>query len=227
MESEDVLHEQEVSMTRGKFVVFEGGEGSGKTSCLAWLRGQLDPRQCLFTREPGGTPFSEAVRNVVLKHWEHTTDALEQMLLMETARSYHVRHVIAPALARGQHVLCDRFSASTYAYQVYAEDGDDERVRQLFNAIEFMTTTIGRTSVIPNHWIFLDVEPEEGLARLDGRVAERTVFDDAALEFHRRVREGLKFFLQFRPHTCIDTTTMGEGAVREAVLVKVKEVLLF
>ncbi len=115
-------------MKRGKFITFEGGEGSGKSTQSALLAKRLGEQglEVVLTREPGGTPFAELVRELVLNPNVPTHSALSEALLFYAARSDHLENVIRPALARGQWVLCDRFSDSTRVYQSLAGGLDAE-----------------------------------------------------------------------------------------------------
>jgi dTMP kinase len=102
---------------RGRFITLEGGEGSGKSTQAArvatWLRERN--REVVITREPGGTPLAEAVRELVLRDWDEGVAAPTELLLMFAARSAHVRGLVEPALARGADVVCDRFIGSLYS----------------------------------------------------------------------------------------------------------------
>ncbi|HEX7389740.1 MAG TPA: dTMP kinase, partial [Acidiphilium sp.] len=116
----------------GVFITFEGGEGVGKSTQLGWLAGKLtgEGRDVAVTREPGGTKGAEAIRALLLDP-ATVLDPLADTLLVFAARADHVRRVIAPALARGAVVLCDRFTDSTMAYQGYGLGVDREAIRAL------------------------------------------------------------------------------------------------
>src|SRR5690606_8053932 len=106
-------------MTRGKFITIEGGEGVGKSTQIGALRDWLSEQglEVVLTREPGGTPRAERIREILLEQSEEAMPASCELLLMFAARSTHVANVIEPALARGAWVVCDRFTDATYAYQ--------------------------------------------------------------------------------------------------------------
>ena len=182
----------------GLFIVFEGGEGAGKSTQARTLRRRLSSEgyQVVLTHEPGGTVLGEAVRR-----WLKTRPALPlpadacqagdrwagtgltpttELLLFTAARAQLVETVISPALNSGQIVVCDRFIASTVAYQGYGRGMDLDLVNQLNDAATF--------GLLPDLTIFLDVGVESGLARKRG--SERDTFESETLEFHRRVREG-------------------------------------
>lgn len=164
---------------RGTFVAFEGGEGAGKTTQinLAAERARSAGREVVTCREPGGTPFGEAIRKALL-HGTATSPRAE-LLAFNAARAELTEAVITPALARGAMVLCDRFSASTVAYQQYGRGLDSGLVS---GAIEAATGGLA-----PDLNVLLDVPAAAGLARA-GVASDR--FEAEALPFHERVRQG-------------------------------------
>ncbi len=172
-------------MSRGRFIVFEGGEGSGKsTASLAVVRRFEEAGvPVLHTREPGGTPAGELVRGIL--HEPLTPWA--ELFAFLVARAQLVATVIRPALEAGTTVVCDRYSPSTFAYQVHARGLDAVAVRTANN--------YATGGLEPDRVIYLDIAPEIGLARKHGEEeAIRTGLEN--LEFHRKVREG--YLLQAR-----------------------------
>ncbi|NLK84018.1 MAG: dTMP kinase [Lentisphaerae bacterium] len=173
---------------RGFFITFEGPEGAGKTTQLKLLEPWLKQheRQCLITREPGGTPLAEIIRKTVKHHnSEEPVFKQTELLLFAASRAQHVNYRIRPALEAGMFVLCDRFTDSTMAYQGYARHGDIEFIRHL-NAF-----CIGEC--IPDLTVLLDLDPENGRLRTAKRAETQGVHDRLEIEnieFHRRVREG-------------------------------------
>lgn len=165
----------------GRFVVFEGGEGSGKsTAALAVAQRARDAGLAVVhTREPGGTPAGELVRNLL--HQELAPWA--ELFAFLTARAQLVETVIRPALAAGSMVICDRFSPSTFAYQVHARGLDEAAVR----AADAAATGGLRPDLV----VCLDIAPEVGLARKHGE-AESIRTGLEGLAFHQRVREGYR-----------------------------------
>jgi len=196
----------------GKLIVLAGGEGSGKSSCMKWLRAQLPKGRFVFTREPGGTDFSEAVRVPLLGKFDNKADGLEQLLLFAAARSNHIRHVIAPNLKRGVHVITDRFLEASFAYQVVA-GGVSQEVRQLFHLLHDNLVMHG---VAPDLYIVFDLDPDVGLARKRDQ-DELTLFELEDLDYHTRVRGGLVEFLEGRPHSLVDAAGR-KGQVRRRVM---------
>lgn len=172
-------------MARGKFIVFEGGEGSGKSVHIERLKSVLPP-DTIFTREPGGVSIGEDIRRLLLSKEARSIDTSTELLLFLAARAQHIAELIAPALESGKTVVCDRFILSTIAYQIYGRQKQEylPLVKSVFEAI-------GR-DCMPDATIFLDVTPEIGLERAHSRLEEPNRFDDEALAFHQRVREGYK-----------------------------------
>jgi len=170
------------------FIVLEGGEGSGKSTAAAALADALrsDGQEVLLTREPGGTPAGELVRKLL---HEQLTPWAEAFAFL-AARAQLVAEVIRPALDRGQSVICDRFSASTFAYQGYGRGLDLGTLHTANNA-----ATLG---LEPTLTILLDVDPEVGLRRKLGEAeAIRTGLE--TLAFHQKVRAGYHALMAAAP----------------------------
>lgn len=170
------------STVAGRFVVFEGPEGAGKSTQIARLAARLratghDP---VVTREPGGTPTGDRIRGVLLDP-DLRVDAATEFLLYAAARAQHVSEVIGPALAAGRIVLSDRFSAASVAYQGHGRGLDLGWIRDV-NA----RVTAG---LDPDLVVLLDLEPSVGLARVAAR-GRPDRLEGAALDFHLRVRAG-------------------------------------
>jgi dTMP kinase len=165
------------------FITIEGPDGSGKSTqahlLVEALRAAGMP--VLTTREPGGTPVGEAVREIVLHPEERPAAPTTIALLYATSRSELVRTVIRPALAEGTSVVADRYADSTIAYQSYGQGVPLDVTRCL--------AEIATGGLKPDATIYVDIEPERGLERLAGR-AGRNWLDRESLAFHRRVREG-------------------------------------
>lgn len=170
------------------FITFEGPEGSGKTTQIqrvaAWLREQ--GRECIVTKEPGGTPISDRIRAIVLDSATVGLDAWTEVLLYSASRRQHVVEKIKPALQRGELVLCDRYTDATIAYQGYGRLIELGRLETLNH-----WATDGLT---PDLTLLYDIDEQTGLDRAHARNAGMTVdegrFEAEDLRFHRRVREG-------------------------------------
>lgn len=163
----------------GFFVTFEGGEGSGKTTQINLLRKALDtyPIPTLYTREPGGTPLGQSIRELLLGT-EMTPHA--ELLLFNASRRHLVDTVIRPALDEGRLVICDRFTNSTIAYQ---HDGRGIPLPAVLQA-----NALGCGGLVPDLTFYLDIDPRVGLERKT--VAEVNRMESAGIEFHQRVRRG-------------------------------------
>lgn len=165
------------------FITFEGGEGSGKSSALRLLDEKLRAEgfQTVLTREPGGTPIAEQIRNVILDRANTAMDARTEALLYAASRRQHLVEKVWPAIKEGKIVLCDRYLDSSLAYQGGARGlGIDE----ILNVNLFATE-----GTFPDLTLLFDIEPELGLARI-AKNAQREVnrLDLEKIEFHKGVR---------------------------------------
>ena len=167
-------------MDRGRFITLEGIEGVGKTTNIEFLRGLLEQKgiDVLVTREPGGTPLAEEVRDVLLKARDESMDPITESLLIFAARTQHVSTVIQPALNEGRWVLCDRYTDATYAYQ---GGGRGVALETLERLAEF-----AQGSLWPDLTIYLDAPVDKALARIANRQPDRFETEDS--EFFARVR---------------------------------------
>jgi dTMP kinase len=168
---------------RGFFITFEGPEGSGKSTHIRLLADYLRTkgRQILMTREPGGSHLAIHFRKILLEQGEGLTPMAE-LFLYEADRAQHVRDVIAPALRRGQIVLCDRFIDSTVAYQGFG--------RGLPRAAVASMNRLATDGLMPDLTILLDVPVERGLRLAHAKKKGHDRLEKAGLPFHRRVRRG-------------------------------------
>ena len=172
-------------MTRGLFVSFEGGEGSGKSVQAQRLADALRARRrdVVLTREPGGTPAGERIREIVLHAQEIALSPEAQVLLYSTARAQNVRDVILPALEEGKVVIADRFFDSTLAYQGYGHGVPLERIREV--------TALACGDLVPDRTFLLDIPVDVGLGRSGWRAQSKwDRFEVLDAAFHERVREG-------------------------------------
>lgn len=168
---------------RGKFITFEGGEGGGKSTQAARMAGYLRGKglQVIETREPGGTPQGEDLRDLLVQGDPDRWSALSELLLLTAARVEHVNRLIEPALAEGKWVICDRFADSTLAYQGIAGELGLELVEQL------QQLAVGATS--PDVTFLLDVRAEAGLQRAEKRGGAAR-FEKKGAAFHQTLRDG-------------------------------------
>jgi dTMP kinase len=198
-------------LTRGSFVTFEGGEGAGKSTQLAGLATRLRAagHDVLTTREPGGTAGAEAIRALLVRGSAERWAASTELLLLTAARDDHVRRVIAPALAAGRWVLCDRFVDSTRVYQGLASGLGVELVDRLHGLM------LG--GLRPDLTVLLDIDPAIGLRRR-GHADEESRFERKGAGFHRRVRDGFRELARGEPERfAVIDAGADEAAVAQAV----------
>jgi len=168
---------------KGRFITLEGGEGVGKSTNLAFTAGLLEAAglDVQRSREPGGTPLAERVREIIVSPAGETVPPMAELLLIFAARALHIEGCIRPALAAGRWVLCDRFTDASYAYQGAGRELGEAPVRWLEEAVQ--------GELRPDLTLLLDADPEIGLARADARgAADR--FEQERIAFFRRVRAG-------------------------------------
>ncbi|MCB1379854.1 MAG: dTMP kinase [Alphaproteobacteria bacterium] len=180
----------------GLFVTFEGGEGAGKSTQIRRLARRIEAagRDCLVTREPGGTPQAEQVRGLLVSGDTTRWSAQAEALLNYAARDSHLELVIRPALARGAVVLCDRFMDSTRAYQGYAGGCSMPFIDALELAI------VGATR--PDLTLIFDLDPAQGLSRARSRVNTEDRYERKGVAFHERLRQGFLDILRKEPRRC-------------------------
>jgi dTMP kinase len=202
-------------MTAGWFITFEGGEGSGKSTQAKRLADRLTSagHTVTMTREPGGSPFAERLRAIILDPNLEPHAPLAEALLFASARADHLDQVIRPALADGRFVVCDRFSDSTRVYQGYAGRVEP----RLLEALELIIVQHTK----PDLTIVVDIPAEIGLARAALRLSapvaqapsERTPkqprglladrFESRGLDYHKKLREGFLEIARLEPHRCV------------------------
>jgi dTMP kinase len=184
---------------RGRFITFEGIEGTGKTTQLERLAGRLRDAgaDVVVTREPGGTALGRELRALLLRPVAEPMAPLAELLLYVTDRVQHLLEVVEPALERGAVVLCDRYREATLAYQGHGRGLGAERVQELHRR-----PPLDR---VPDRTVLLELDPTEALARARGRNLARDVtdaegrFEQERLEFHRRVLAGYRALAEADP----------------------------
>ncbi|MCW3795808.1 dTMP kinase [Paenibacillus sp. LS1] len=207
---------------RGKFITLEGGEGSGKTTMIGRVGSYFEERGIPYvvTREPGGIEIAEKIRSIILDPLHTAMDARTEALLYAAARSQHLAEKVEPALKAGKAVICDRFVDSSLVYQGYA------RGLGIENVWAINRFAIG--DLMPDVTLYLDIEPEVGLARIDahdGREVNRLDLEN--LEFHRKVREG--YFLlkeQFPERIRVIDASMKQEDVLAAMILSLETGIL-
>lgn len=197
---------------RGKFIVIDGGEGTGTTTMTKYLADVYGER-AIRTREPGGSPVAERIRSEFILAEVGKDLSIEVMFMLFWAGRFdHMATTIMPAINRGQHGFCDRFDSSTWPYQICA--GNARHLIPFFDAYRAYMRAL---YMVPDHYIILDGDPEVCLARakrraeLTGEAA--THFDERELAFHHAVRAGFLEFVQRDtaphsevPYTIVDAT---------------------
>ena len=205
-------------MTRGRFISFEGGEGAGKSTQVNRLAVRLEAggREAVLTREPGGSPGAEAIRDIVLRGDADRWSPVTETLLMYAARRDHIERVIRPALARGAWVVCDRFADSTRAYQGAAGGTDPALIAALETYI--------LEEVRPDLTLVFDLPAEVGLARADARAGAEMRFESKGLAFHERLRDAFRAIAAAEPERCALIDAAGDrDSVARAVWAMVTE----
>ena len=168
---------------RGKFISLEGGEGSGKSTAMTYIQNWLESQHIdyVMTREPGGTPLAEDIRNLVLSPREEAVDDMAELLMMFAARSQHISQKIEPALKQGKWVISDRFIDSTYVYQGIARGGN---IVVLDHLIQWVVGNCQTDATL-----VLDVPVEIGQQRVQQRKYSDRLDKESHL-FHEKVRQG-------------------------------------
>ena len=177
-------------MSKGLFITFEGGEGSGKTTLIEGLVEYLESRnlKVIKTREPGGIKISEDIRNVILDVNNTKMDQITEALLYAASRRQHLVEKVIPYLNEGYIVICDRFLDSSLAYQGHARGIGIDKVYNIN-----LSATDG---ILPDLTLFIDVRPEVGLKRISSNNREQNRLDLEKMSFHERVYEGYKIVLE-------------------------------
>ncbi|MDO9461949.1 MAG: dTMP kinase [Alphaproteobacteria bacterium] len=201
----------------GKFITLEGGEGTGKSTQARLLQAALRQRglEVALTREPGGAPGAELIRKLLVEGDAARWDAMSEALLLFAARRVHLRETIIPALNRGEWVVCDRFTDSTFAYQ-----GDAGGLGR--GAIERLSAiALGKDSPVPDVTLVLDIPVELGLARANSRGGAENRFESLGTEFHQRLRDSFLQIAKSEPVRCalIDATPPPETVAADIIAV--------
>lgn len=169
-------------MAKAKFITIEGIEGAGKSTIIQSIEEFLDEKNIPFiiTREPGGTPVAERLRHILLTPGDENITEITELLLMFAARAQNINNVIKPALAKGQWVICDRFTDASFAYQGAGRGMSLEKIEQLQQWVQ--------GDFRPDRILLLDVPVELGLARARRRSAPDR-FEAEQMQFFQRVRQ--------------------------------------
>ncbi len=205
------------ALSQGRFITFEGGEGVGKTTQIELLAEALRQRKfnVATTREPGGSPGAEAIRELLLSGAVERWDGESEALLMVAARRDHLVATIWPALAAGRIVLCDRFADSTEAYQGFGRGVARARLAELHR--------LAAGDFAPDLTFVLDLPAAEGLARAARRGAV-TRFERMPLDMHERLRQGFLEIARRETARCVVIDARREiGAIHADITAALRE----
>ena len=179
------------------FITFEGGEGSGKSTQVNLLKDYLDNLnfETIKTREPGGTPSAEILRDLLTTGEVEKWTPMSEALLMWASRYEHLIQVIEPALNSGKNVICDRFYDSTYAYQGVAHNLGIDKMEKLKKII------IG--DIEPDVTFVLDIDPKVGLKRSLDRSNQENRFESYKIDFHNKIRSAFLEIAKKNKNRCV------------------------
>lgn len=184
---------------RGLFITFEGPDGAGKSTHAKRLGAHLRSQghAVILTREPGGTPFGDKVRNILLDPETGPISPITELLMYESIRAHHVESLIRPALERGEIVISDRFTDASVAYQGYGRGIPIETVKTL--------NAIATSGLIPDITVIIDINSDTGLkaAQSPDRGGRLDRIEAAGRAFHRRVRSGYKVIAEEFPRRVV------------------------
>jgi dTMP kinase len=196
----------------GRFITLEGGEGTGKSTQSRRLAAGLEARgsTCIVTREPGGSPGAEKIRELLVTGEPGRWEALTETLLIFAARADHVARTIGPALVEGRFVICDRFTDSTYAYQGVGREMPRETIRRIESVV--------LDDFKPDMTLVLDLPVEVGLARARSRGGDESRFEKFDTAFHERLRQAFLDIAKRAPDRCTVIDASGsEDEVAAAI----------
>jgi dTMP kinase len=195
------------------FIVVDGPEGAGKSSLLLKIKAFFGER-IIITREPGGSPSAEKIREYIFAHPELT--ALEQFDKFWEARQLHLKETIIPALSSGVGVISDRFDSSTFGYQIRAKQAPE--LEELFWKYRNDFLVVPRLE--PDLYVFLDLDIKIGLARkAQQKNVQLNHFDNWPVDLHERMRKGFKEFFVHVPHVIIDASRPEDEVFNDFVAV--------
>lgn len=205
---------------KAKFISIEGIEGAGKTTALKFVETWLEAHKISYvvTREPGGTPIAEAIRNVLLGHYDEMMSPDTELLLMFAGRAQNISHVILPALRRGQWVVSDRFTDASFAYQGGGRGVPKKHIDELASWVQ--------GSLHVDVTFLLDVPADLGISRVESRGA-RDRIESEGLEFFNRVRETyLSLAKQYPERFCVIDSSQDLKKIQVAIESRLNTLLL-
>ncbi len=177
---------------RGKFIVIDGMDGSGKGTQIKMLREKLDGQPIIFSREPGGSPLAEEIREMLLRQEGPKSNPLSDLFLFFASRGSHIEDTVEVARSGGTHVISDRYDSSTFAFQIWGEERSE--LRAMFDVIR---GSLESAKFHPDLYIFLDLPAEVAFLRRSQDAAQaKSKFDIKPIEYHERVRKGFHSFAE-------------------------------
>lgn len=203
---------------KGTFITLEGGEGAGKSTQARLLADRLTAHGYtpLLTRQPGGTPGAERLRTLLLQG-DHALSLRAEILVHFAARLDHIEHMIAPALAEGRIVICDRFCDSTLAYQGYGLGHGDP------GTLAFICSLIDLTALKPDLTLLLDLPRDHARSRLNNRGSQLDHYERLDEAFHHRVADGFLRIARDAPGRVVSVPADGDiDLVHQAILREVE-----
>jgi len=208
----------------GTFITLEGVDGSGKTTQAGRLAERLraEGYAVVITREPGGTPVAERIRAILLDPEAGEMAWSTEVMLYLASRAEHVARVIRPALERDEIVICDRFLDSTLAYQAFGREGGGHKVEAALEAIR-RANALATDGSGPELTFLLDLDPTEGLGRLQRRDSAPDRLEGEGSAFLARVREGFLFLARAEPDRFV---VLDGGGAAEDIAARIAEVTL-
>lgn len=208
------------SARRGMFIVFEGGDGAGKSTQAALLAASLEAmdRHVLRTREPGGTLVGEKLRGLILDHGNGTVDARTEALMFAASRAAHVEQVLRPTLAEGTDIICDRYIDSSVAYQGVGRGLGTDKVLAL--------NTWATSGLVPDLTVVLDIDPVAGRARRLRDNATEDRLESEPDDFHASIRNAFLDLAAAAPERYLVLNALDDSVTLEKkVFARVKEFL--
>lgn len=195
---------------KGKFIVIDGGDGSGKSTIINHLKKILPVENNIFTREPGGSDFAQKIRELMLSEEAGFANGKTHFGLIWAARADHIDKTVRPAIESGKNIISDRFDSSTYAYQIFAQESLE--LKDLFFDIrdKFLA------EIKPDLYIYLDVDVEVGIDRTNKRDSKKqNHFDRNKKDFRQKVRNGFLEYMKLVPSVIVDANRTLDEVKKE------------
>ncbi len=177
---------------RGKFIVIDGMDGSGKGTQIRMLKERLMGQPVVFSREPGGAPMGEGIREILFRQEGPKSNPTTDFFLFFASRGSPIEETVEPARQQGTHVISDRYDSSTYAFQLWGEERDE--LKPLFDAVR---SNLDGFRYYPDLYVFLDLPAEVAYSRRkNDALQEKSKFDIKPVEYHARTRQGFQSFAE-------------------------------